>query len=62
VQYVITGGGGAPLYDVDKPYPATSQTAIRVENFVTVSVNAKGMKVQAKGLDETILDEFEVRH
>jgi acid phosphatase type 7 len=62
VQYVITGGGGAPLYDVDKPDPATSQKAIRVENFVTVSVNGKVMKVQAKGLDGTILDEFEVRH
>lgn len=62
INYVITGGGGAPLYDVDKPDPATSQKAIKVENFVTVSVDGKIMKVQAKGLDGKILDEFEIRH
>lgn len=62
IQYVISGGGGAPLYDVDKPDSATSQKAISVENFVKVSVEGKVMKVQAKGLDGKILDEFEVRH
>jgi predicted phosphodiesterase len=62
INYVISGGGGAPLYDVDKPDPATSQKAISVENFVKVSVEGKVMKVQAKGLDGKILDEFEVRH
>jgi hypothetical protein len=62
INYVISGGGGAPLYDVDKPDPATSQKAIKVENFVKVSVEGKVMKIQAKGLDGKILDEFEVRH
>jgi predicted phosphodiesterase len=62
INYVISGGGGAPLYDVSKPDPATSQKAISVENFVKVSVEGKVMKVQAKGLDGKILDEFEVRH
>jgi acid phosphatase type 7 len=62
INYVISGGGGAPLYDVKMPDPATSQKAISVENFVKVSVEGKVMKVQAKGLDGKILDEFEVRH
>jgi acid phosphatase type 7 len=62
IQYIISGGGGAPLYDVDKPDPATSQKAISVENFVTVSVTGKVMKIQAKGLDGKILDELEIRH
>jgi hypothetical protein len=62
INYVISGGGGAPLYDVDKPDPATSQKAISVENFVSVSVNGKLMKVTAKGIDGKILDEFEVKH
>jgi acid phosphatase type 7 len=62
IQYVISGGGGAPLYDVDKPDAATSQKAISVENFVKVSVEGKVMTVQAKALDGKILDEFEVRH
>ena len=59
---MISGGGGAPLYDVDKPDPATSQKAISVENFVTVGVDGKVMKVQAKGPDGKILDEFEIHH
>lgn len=62
INYVISGGGGAPLYDVDKPDAATSQKAISVENFVKVSVEGKVMKVVAKGLDGKVLDEFEVRH
>jgi hypothetical protein len=62
IHYVISGGGGAPLYDVDKPDPATSQKAISIENFIKVQVAGKVMKVQAKGLDGKILDEFEVRH
>jgi predicted phosphodiesterase len=57
INYVISGGGGAPLYDVAKPDPATSQKAVSVENFVKVSV-----EVRAMGLDGKILDEFEVRH
>ena len=62
IHYVISGGGGAPLYDVDKPDPATSQKAISIENFVKVTVDGKVMKVQAKAVDGKILDEFEVRH
>jgi 3',5'-cyclic AMP phosphodiesterase CpdA len=62
INYVISGGGGAPLYDVDKPDAATSQKAISVENFVKVSVEGKVMTVVAKGLDGKVLDQFEVRH
>lgn len=62
INYVISGGGGAPLYDVDKPDPATSQKAISAENFVTVSVEGKTMKITAHGIDGKILDEFEVHH
>jgi 3',5'-cyclic AMP phosphodiesterase CpdA len=62
IQYIISGGGGAPLYDVSKPDPATSQKVISVENFVTISVDGKLMKIQAKGLDGKILDELEIRH
>jgi 3',5'-cyclic AMP phosphodiesterase CpdA len=62
INYVISGGGGAPLYDVDKPDPATSQKAIKSENFVKVSVEGKVMTIRAKGLDGKILDEFEIRH
>ena len=36
IHYVITGGG-APLYDVDKPTVGTAQKAVCTDNFVPVS-------------------------
>jgi hypothetical protein len=61
LHYIITGGGGAPLYDVDKPDPQTMVKVVSTENFVTVSVNGKTAKVQAHALDGKILDEFELK-
>jgi 3',5'-cyclic AMP phosphodiesterase CpdA len=61
IHYMITGGGGAPLYDVDKPDPNTVVKVVSTENFVTVSVDGKVAKVQARALDGKILDEFELK-
>jgi hypothetical protein len=61
IHYVITGGGGAPLYDVNKPDPQTTVKVVSTENFVTVSVDGKTAKVQAQALDGKILDEFELK-
>ena len=61
VHYVVSGGGGAPLYDVNKPDAAIVQKVVSVENFVSVSVSGKTAKVQAIGIDGTVLDEFEFR-
>ena len=61
VHYVITGGGGAPLYDVDKPDPQFTVKVVSTENFVTISVNGKTAKLQAIALDGRTLDEFELK-
>jgi hypothetical protein len=61
INYVITGGGGAPLYNVDKPDPQTMVKVVSTENFVTISVDGKTAKVQAHALDGKILDEFELK-
>ena len=61
VHYVVSGGGGAPLYDVNKPDPAITQKVVSIENFVTVSVNGKVAKAQAISIDGKVLDEFELR-
>ena len=61
IHYMITGGGGAPLYDVDKPDPQITVKVVSTENFVTVSVDGKVAKVQAHALDGKILDEFELK-
>ena len=61
VHYIVSGGGGAPLYDVKKPDPAITQKVASIENFVSVSVNGKSARVQAITIDGKVLDEFEFR-
>jgi hypothetical protein len=61
VHYVITGGGGAPLYNVDKPDPRTTVKVVSTENFVTIKVDGKTAKVQAHALDGKILDEYDLK-
>ena len=59
VHYIVSGGGGAPLYDVNKPDPAITQKVVSVENFVTVSFNGKTAKAQAIDINGKVIDEFE---
>ena len=60
VHYVTTGGGGAPLYDVDKPPAAIAQKVVSVENFVSVSVNGETAHIQAIAIDGRTLEEFDI--
>ena len=57
---VITGGGGAPLYDVDKPPEGITQKVASTENFVRVRVDGKKANVEAITPDGTTIDEFEL--
>jgi acid phosphatase type 7 len=61
VHYIVSGGGGAPLYDVNKPDPAITQKVASIENFVSVSVNGKIAKVQAIDIEGKVLEEFELK-
>jgi len=60
VHYLIAGGGGAPLYDVDKPPRDILQKVERIENFVKVSVDGKTAHFQAIAIDGRTLDEFDI--
>ena len=60
IHYVVTGGGGAPLYDVDKPPPEITLKVVSTENFVSIRVNGKTAAVQAIAMDGSTLDEFEL--
>jgi predicted phosphodiesterase len=60
IHYVITGGGGAPLYDVDKPPEGITQKVAKTENFVRVRVDGKKAHVEAMTPDGTTIDEFEL--
>jgi hypothetical protein len=60
IHYLIAGGGGAPLYDVDKPPQDILQKVERIENFVKVSVDGKTAHFQAIAIDGRTLDEFDI--
>ena len=60
IDYVITGGGGAPLYDVSKPPQGITVKVDKIENFVTVSVNGKTAHLTAISIDGRTLDDFEI--
>lgn len=60
IHYVITGGGGAPLYDVKLPPKDITVKAISVENFVSVSVNGNSAKVEARAIDGSVIEAFEL--
>jgi 3',5'-cyclic AMP phosphodiesterase CpdA len=60
IHYVITGGGGAPLYDVDKPADGITQKVVSAEHFVTVTVDGDTARIEAIAADGRKLDEIEL--
>ena len=60
VQYITTGGGGAPLYDVDLPPAYITKKVEKTENFVRVQVNGNRAVVEALGTDSRTIDKFEL--
>jgi hypothetical protein len=60
IHYVVSGGGGAPLYDVKMPPKDILVKAISVENFLLVSVAGNTAKVEVKSIDGATIDAFEL--
>jgi hypothetical protein len=60
IHYFITGGGGAPLYDVDKPPEGITKKVVSTENFVTVKVDGKKARVEALLLDGSPIEVTEL--
>jgi 3',5'-cyclic AMP phosphodiesterase CpdA len=56
IQYFVTGGGGAPLYDVDAPPAGITKKVESTENFVVVKVNGNKAHIEAKRPDGTTID------
>jgi acid phosphatase type 7 len=47
IHYITTGGGGAPLYDVDNPPAGITKKVISTENFVVFKVDGKKLRIEA---------------
>ena len=61
IHYVVTGGGGAPLYAVDAPIPGVTLKVESTEHWVRIKVAGNQAKVEAIALDGRILDSFELK-
>ena len=48
VHYITTGGGGAPLYDVDMPPEGITKKVERTDNFVIVKIDGKKARIEAR--------------
>jgi len=59
VQFVTTGGGGAPLYDIDAPLPESVKWA-KIEHFVRVDVAAGRASARVIDINGETIDEFEI--
>jgi len=62
VHYFITGGGGAPLYDVNKPPAGITQKVLSKENFVVVKVEGKTLRAEGLEVDGESIEVTEIRH
>jgi hypothetical protein len=60
IHYIITGGGGAPLYDVDKPPEGITVKVASIENFVRIRVNGKTAHADALKVDGSPIDSVDL--
>ncbi len=56
IQYIVTGGGGAPLAAADPPLPGLTQKVDSVEHYVLVDVQKNRAKVDAIALDGRLIE------
>jgi hypothetical protein len=61
IHYIITGGGGAPLYDVAKPDPLITKKVASIEHFVTIAVEGKAAHIEALALDGSSIEKIEIK-
>ena len=61
VHYIVTGGGGAPLYAVDGPLEGKTVKVESIENYVIVKVDGKTARSQALALDGRVIDAIEFK-
>ena len=61
IHYIVTGGGGAPLYPVDGPIEGLTQKVLSTEHFVQVQVAGKTAHIRAVALDGTVIEEIDLK-
>ena len=59
VHYIVTGGGGAPLANVDQPIPGITVLVDKVEHFMPIKVRGDKLTMQAIALDGRLIESIE---
>ena len=59
-SHFITGGGGAPLYDVDTPPEGITKKVESIENFMIVDVDGSKARFESKKPNGETLDVTEL--
>ena len=60
IQYIVTGGGGAPLAKAEPGLPGLTVKVESVEHYVTVKVEGKQAHVEAVALDGRVIDSVDL--
>lgn len=60
VYYVVTGGGGAPLYKINSVENPYQQIALSINHYVTLDVENTAITLTAIDVDGNIIDWFKV--
>jgi hypothetical protein len=61
VHYLISGGGGAPLYDVNRPPAGITQKVASIENFLVFKVEGKVAHVTAIDINGQTIEAFDLK-
>jgi predicted phosphodiesterase len=56
IDFITTGGGGAPLYDLDAPVPGVTLKTEKIENYVRVRIKGRECLMQGVALDGHLID------
>ena len=61
VHYIVTGGGGAPFYDIEEQNADRYTVKLaQTEHYVRVKVNGEKLKVEAVKPDGALIESFEL--
>ena len=60
VHYIITGGGGAPLYSMNAPIKGVTIKTAKIENFVRVNIDGAKAHIEAIALDGHLIEKIEL--
>ena len=59
VDYIVTAGGGAPLYDIDAIQPETVK-AVKIEHYMHIDINEKEAVMKAIDINGNLIEEIKV--